>query len=60
MDVTATIDVTHEEADFEMSISNFDETVKMSCPELLPGPIYIDRQKLIQALGALEVGADPQ
>ena len=57
MDVTATIDYSQGDNDHEMSLSNFDEAVKVEAPKLFKGPIYLDRQELMQALMALDVGA---
>jgi len=57
MDVTATIDYSRGEDDYELSLSNFDDAVKIEAPALFEGPIYIDRQQLLQALAALDVGA---
>ena len=61
MDVTATIDYSRGENDYEndyeLSLSNFDDAVKIEAPALFKGPIYIDRQQLLQALAALDVGA---
>lgn len=57
MEITATIDYDLGDDTAEMDISNFDDLVKIEAPGLFEEPIYIDRQELIQALVALDVGS---
>ena len=59
MDVSVNIDVARGDETIEADITNFDENVKIVIRGLYEGAIYIDRQELIQALCALDVGAPP-
>jgi len=57
MEVTAIIDYGRGDEDFEMTLSNFDETVKVEAPQLFEGPIYMNRAELIQLLCSLDVAS---
>lgn len=57
MEVTAIIEFGRGGDEFDMAISNYDNTVKIQAPELFEGAVYIDRQDLIRALMALDVAS---
>lgn len=57
MDVIATIDAESGDDSFELKIENSDEAVKIWMPPMKPAVIYINREDLIQALCALDVGS---
>ena len=42
----------------ELSLSNWNEQVKIEANSVVDGPIYIERGDLLRALAALEAGSD--